>query len=79
MGADWKDMNPGAEFIHKELGRVMLIGVHPHDGACFVVEGMSTIDPDDDDQAFYTCERHDLTPVEGSEWPYLGFTKRTVP
>lgn len=79
MGADWKDLKPGAEFMHRELGRVMFVASHPHDGATLIVEGMSTTDPEDDDQAFYICERHDLTPVAGSEWPYLGFTERSAP
>lgn len=64
----------GAEYMHPAWGRVMVIGCHPHDGACVIVERMSTTDPDDDDLVLDRCEYSDLTSVEGSCWPFLGFT-----
>lgn len=66
----------GLEYMHRTWGRVLLIGCHPHDGACLIVERMAGIDPDEDDQEFATCEASDLEPAEGSEWPFLGFTSR---
>lgn len=63
-----------AEYTHRTWGRVLLIGCHPHDGACLIIERQETTDPDDDDHVLDTCEASDLELVEGSEWPFLGFT-----
>lgn len=62
------------EYTHPVWGRVLLIGCHPHDGALLIVQRQETTDSDDDDHVFDSCESSDLTPAEGSCWPYLGFT-----
>jgi hypothetical protein len=69
-----EDVTPHAEYLHRIWGRVLHIGCHPHDGAHLIVERQETIDPDDDDHVLGYCEASDLTPAEGSLWPYLGFT-----
>ena len=28
----------GQEYMHKEYGKVTAIAVHPHDGACYIIE-----------------------------------------
>lgn len=68
---------PGAEYWHRDWGRVMLISSHPRDGGCIIVERQETTDPDDDDLVLDTCERSDLfmLPLQ-KQWPYLGFTSR---
>lgn len=65
------------EFWHRVHGRVLVIGCHPHDGACLVIERQIDTDPEADDQVLDTCERSDLSHVEPQDqWPYLGFTVR---
>jgi hypothetical protein len=68
------DVKFHAEYQHREWGRVLVLGCHTFDGACLIIERMETTDPDDDDLVLDTCEASDLTPAEGSEWPWLGFT-----
>jgi len=65
-----------SEYTHKVWGRVLAITSHPHDGACLIIERQETTDPDDDGHVLDTCEASDLTPAEGSHWPYLGFTSQ---
>lgn len=67
----------GAEYMHCDWGRVLVIGCHPFDGACLIIERQETTDPDDDDHVLDRCEASDLAPAEGSLWPYLGFTSPT--
>lgn len=62
------------EYLHREWGRVLVLTSHTHDGALLIVERMATIDPDGDEYVLDYCEASDLTPAEGSKWPWLGFT-----
>ena len=64
----------GKEYQHRDWGRVLVVGWHPHDGALLVVERRPTTDPEDDELMFDGCEASDLSPVEGEQWPWLGFT-----
>lgn len=75
LPARLNEIERGKEYMHKEWGRVMVISSHPHDGACLIIERMETTDPDCDDLTLDTCESSDLTETQGSNWPFLGFTK----
>jgi hypothetical protein len=68
------DVKFHTEYLHREWGRVLVLGCHTFDGACLIIERMSTTDPDDDDLVLDACEASDLSPAEGSLWPYLSFT-----
>lgn len=68
------DIKMGYEYWHARHGRVLVLASHPMDGACLVIQRQETTDPDDDDHVYDNCEASDLTAVEGSAWPYLGFT-----
>jgi hypothetical protein len=57
---------------------VMFVAVHPYDGACWIIQRQETTDVDDDDHVFDTCERSDLDPMVGRNWPFLGFTRPTA-
>ena len=67
----------GSEHWHAQYGRVMLVGLYPHDGALRIVE----VAVDDDvplDGHWRAVEASELRPLPDRTWPYLGFITEAI-
>lgn len=52
-----RTLDRGRSYSHKTLGEVVLLGSHPHDGACLIIE---RYDPEEDEWSLHRCEASDF-------------------